>query len=69
VSDFAHDRPDGFAATNAIAAAAVRRTLALVMRTSEKKRVRLEEGGVFICFYLGGLRFWLERIGKAVTEK
>src|SRR5467141_5107933 len=55
----------GFIATNAIAAAVVRRTLALVMRTSEKKRVRLNGGGVFIYFYFGGLRFWLERIGKA----
>ena len=33
----------------AIAAAAVRSVLALVMRTSEKKRVRLDQRGVFIC--------------------
>ena len=40
---------DGFIATNAIAAAAHSSVLALVMRTSEKKRVRLNQRGVFIC--------------------
>ena len=39
-----------FIATKAIAAAAVRSVLALVMRTSEKKRVRPNERGVFIYF-------------------
>jgi hypothetical protein len=48
LSDFAHAGPDGFAATKAIAAAAVRRTLALATRTSEKKRFLLNERGVFI---------------------
>jgi hypothetical protein len=52
LSDFAHNRLDGFTATKAIAAAAARRTLALVMRASEKKRVRLNEGGVFIYFFV-----------------
>jgi hypothetical protein len=48
--DFPHNGPDGFTATNAIAAAAVRRILALVMRASEKKRVRVNQRGVFIYF-------------------
>jgi hypothetical protein len=48
LSDFAHDGLDDFTATNAIAAAAVRTTLALVTRASENKRFRLNECGVSI---------------------
>jgi hypothetical protein len=51
LSDFADDGTDGFTATKAIAAAAVRSVLALAMRASEKNRVRLNQGGVFIYFF------------------
>jgi hypothetical protein len=39
----------GFTATKAIAAAADISVTTLAMRTSEKKRFRLNERGVFIC--------------------
>jgi hypothetical protein len=48
LSDFAHDGLDGFTATNAIAAAANNSVPAIVKRRVEKKRVWLNECGVFI---------------------
>jgi CheY-like chemotaxis protein len=52
LSDFAHAGMDGFTATNAIAAAANKSVPALVKRTNEKKRFRLNECGVFMVSWI-----------------
>jgi hypothetical protein len=48
LSDFAHNGPDGFTATNAIANAANKSVPTVAKRTAEAKRFRLNECGFFI---------------------
>jgi hypothetical protein len=52
LSDFAHNGPDGFTATNAIAVAADIKATAPAMRRCETKRLPVNQRGVFIYFQL-----------------
>jgi hypothetical protein len=49
LSDFTHNGPDGFTATNAVAAAADIKVTTLAMRRCGTRPLRVNQRGVFIC--------------------